>query len=358
MPALVLALLALALVPGPGEARMYRWVDDDGVVHYTDQLPPTQVEKGHTKLNEQGLKTETVAPAQSLEEVQRDRELERLRSQQQRLVEQQNAADRVLLRTYRSVDDLNMARDGKIAAIDVLIGVARGNIRRQQDWLRNLRTEAANQERAGKSVPPHLTESMEKTERYIRESYAAIVEREQEKERIRADFDRDLKRFRQLNDLPEDASAQPVAAARPMLNNLVSCRGAEQCDRYWSRALTYVRAHATTQVQAAGSNILIMAPPEEKDDLSLILSRVQEKGGDAASLFLDLQCRNQGSEDSTCRDERSKQVLEGFRAAVSDPEPTGPLPEPTAPLAEPTAPLPEPTASPVPRAVATPRPGG
>ena len=315
-----LALMAAALlVPALSEARFYRWVDEQGVVHYTDQIPPTQVDKGHTALSDKGIPLETVPPAQTLDELKRERELKRLRAEQERLLEQQRAADRVLLSSFRSVDDLIMARDGKLAAVDVVIGVSRGNIRREQERLAQLRSEAANLERAGKPIPPHLEEGIAKTERAIRDAYSSIVEREQQKEGIRVEFDRDLKRFRHLKDIPEDRTQVLEDSSRPALGNLVTCVGKEQCARLWSRAVAYAREHATTPVQTAGPNILITSAPKTTEDLSLALSLIQEQGTETASLFLDMQCKNQGSADLDCKEERVLRVLDGFRHAVADP---------------------------------------
>ena len=298
-------------------AKMFRWVDENGVVHYTDQIPPTQVDKGHAELTDKGVRVGVVPPAQTTEEIQRERELERLRIQQERLVEQQKAADQVLLRTFRSVDDLLMARDGKLAAIDVVIQVARGNIRRQMERLRNLRTQAADLERAGKPVPQLVTEGIGKSERYICETYATIVEREQQKEGIKADFDRDRKRFRQLKGIPEDKVEQPKEPSRLALRNLVACESSAQCDQYWTLAVAYAKANATTAVQTLGDNILITAPPATRDDLSLTLSRIPAKEGAAVSIFLDLQCKNKAPSDTSCSDERAMKVKSGFRDAVT-----------------------------------------
>lgn len=310
-------LLALALTPTAGEARLYRWVDQDGVVHYTDQIPPSEIERGRSELNRQGIRVEDVPPARSLEEIQRERELERLRKQQERLVEQQNAADRVLLRSFRSVDDLIMARDGKLAAIDVMVGVARGSIRRQQEWLRKLQTQAADLERTGEPVPENLVERIAKTERAIEDSYAAIIKRQTQQEAIRRDFDRDLKRFRQLKDIPEDSAEVQASAQAPTLRNLIACDSQEECRQYWSRALAFVRSKATTPIQTSGPNILITAPPETRDDLSLTLSRIQEeKGGGGAYLFLDIQCKRQGANDRRCTEDQERKLLEEFQLRV------------------------------------------
>ena len=310
----ILCAISLRVFAAPTNA--FRWVDESGVVHYTDQIPPSQVDRGHEKLSDQGVRVEVVPPSQSLDEIQRERELERLRAQQDRLIEQQKAADRVLLRTFRSIDDLLMARDGKLAAIDVVIQVARGNIRRQQEWLRNLRAEAADMERAGKPVPQHVTEGIGKSERYIRDSYATIVDREQQKAAVRQDFDRDLKRFRKLKDIPEERVAPAAEPLKQPLRNLVTCEDTAQCDQYWVRALAYAQSHATTQIQTSGANILITAPPETLDDFSLTLSRVQEKEGQATSIFLDMQCKNPTPTDVSCNNARAMKVLDEFHDAV------------------------------------------
>lgn len=314
-------LCAMSLRVSAAQPNAFRWVDESGVVHYTDQIPPSQVDRGHEKLSDQGVRVEVVPPSQSLEEIQRERELERLRAQQDRLIEQQKSADRVLLRTFRSIDDLLMARDGKLAAIDVVIQVARGNIRRQQEWLRNLRAEAADMERAGKPVPQHVTEGIGKSERYIRDSYATIVDREQQKAAVRQDFDRDLKRFRKLKDIPEERVAPAAEPLKQPLRNLVTCEDTAQCDKYWARALAYAQSHATTQIQTSGANILITAPAETLDDFSLTLSRVQEKEGQATSIFLDMQCKNPTPTDVSCSNARAMKVLDEFHDAVIMPTP-------------------------------------
>jgi hypothetical protein len=314
--ALILGLAPPLLFSAHCEARFYRWVDEQGGVHYTDKIPPGQVDNGHTALSQEGVPLETVAPAQTPEEILRERELKRLRAEQERLLEQQRAADRVLLSSFRSVDDLVMARDGKLAAVDVFIGVARSNIRREQERLAQLRSEAADLERSGEPIPPHLEEGMAKSERAIREAYSSIVERERQKESIRAEFERDHKRFLQLKAIPEDSAKVPADQSRPALGNLVTCTGQAQCGRLWEQAARYVREHATTPVQLLGRNILITASPKTSEDLSLALSLIQDEGEETASLFLDMQCKNPGSTDLDCKDERVQRILDGFRDAV------------------------------------------
>ena len=94
--ALLALLLSFALVVALGSAtvfaqgmQLYRWVDEQGNVNYTDKIPASQAEKGHVELSEDGMRVRTIPPAKTAEEIQRERELERLRAQQQRLIDQQ-----------------------------------------------------------------------------------------------------------------------------------------------------------------------------------------------------------------------------------------------------------------------------
>jgi len=311
----VLSLLLPGLLPPTAAAQqLFRWEDDQGTVHYSDSIPPEYTEKRHEILSPEGTPVRVIPPAKTLEQIQRERELERLRAQQHRLIEQQRAADRVLLRTFRSVDDLIMVRDGKLAAIDVMIQVTKSNIRRQQDWLNGLRSEAADLERSGKPVPDRIQDGIATTERSLRDAMAAILDRERQKQEIRESFARDLRRFRQLKDIPE--TPEQVEEPHTELPNLVSCSNETECDRLWQLAQDYLRRHATVPVESAGTDILMTAPPVSNSDIGLTVSRIWNKDGSGASIFLDLQCRSYSAGLEACATPERQQVLNGFKSAI------------------------------------------
>ena len=318
-PIHVPCLIVLALLATTSEARLYRWVDEAGAVHYTDTLPPAQAERGHAEMSEKGLVVDTTEAAKTPEELQREEEAKRTRLAAERAKKEQEAADQMLLRTFGSVDDMIMARDGNLASVDAMIRLTRGNIRRQQDLLRKLRADAADLERTGKPIPPHLGNAIGNSEKSIREAYAAIVEREQQKQEIRARSARDTKRYRQLKNISEAAKAEQEEGADTKLNNLVPCTGAAACDQLWARASAYVRQHATTAVQASGPNIMMTAPPTGDDDVNLTLSRIPDKQGSGATLFLDAECKPALNGDSTCKSPAAQRILDGFSAAVLSP---------------------------------------
>ncbi len=309
-----LALL-LFVLSATAQARLYKWVDEEGNVHYTDKIPPAQVERGHDTLSDKGIRVDSVAPAMTAEEIQREKELERRRKQQERLIAAQRAADRSLLSNYRNADDLLLARDGQLASVDVMTQATKGNIRRQQEWLRRLRSEAANLERAGKELTPDLQDRITRTEHEINSSYASIVSREQQKQKIRDDFDRDLRRFIKLKGLPDETLADKIR--QPPQGNLARCGSADACTASWQRATAYVRAQANTPVLHVGEILVINEPPTKDGDVSLALSLIRDDAGGGASLYLDLQCKRFETSEVACKTEPGVTVLAGFKAAVT-----------------------------------------
>ena len=312
-------LVVLTLLATTSEARLYRWVDEAGAVHYTDTLPPAQAERGHAEMSEKGLVVDTTERAKTPEELQREEEAKRARLAAERAKKEQEAADQMLLHTFGSVDDMIMTRDGRLAAVDAMIRLTRGNIRRQQEWLRKLRAEAADLERAGKPIPAHLSSGIANSEKSIHESYATIVEREQQKQEMRASVASDLRRFRKLKNISEATTVDQNEGPGASPKNLVPCANAETCDRLWARASAYVRQHATTPVQASGPKIMITAPPARDEDVNLTLSRIPDKNGPGATLFLDAQCIPGLNGDSTCTTPAAQRILDGFSDAVLGP---------------------------------------
>ena len=187
---------------------------------------------------------------------------------------------------------------------------------------------AANLERAGKPVPKNLSEGIAGSERSIHDAYGTILDRENQKDAVRARFGQDLERFRMLNNLTSSRrQAQNQIqdhGLAPVLHNIVPCGDAVECDRLWKKAETYVHEHATTIVQPGGSNILITDPPTSENDISLILARINDKGSNGAYLFLDLQCQGTIRGRPMCQSQEAKSIIEGFRPALTGEDASNP----------------------------------
>jgi len=58
----VLSVL-LMMLTSPAIAKLYKWVDEDGNVFYSDQIPPDQSDKRHQLLDERGIVRKNVRRA-------------------------------------------------------------------------------------------------------------------------------------------------------------------------------------------------------------------------------------------------------------------------------------------------------
>ena len=67
----ILMAVALGLSAGPTAAqKLYKWVDKDGNVHYSDQVPPDQVDQARQELTEQGVVVDRMDRAPTAEELE------------------------------------------------------------------------------------------------------------------------------------------------------------------------------------------------------------------------------------------------------------------------------------------------
>ena len=315
------ALLLLAWQPLPLQAaKMYKWVDDNGGVHYADTLPPVDTARPHSHLDERGIIFDTVGAAKTPEQIRQEEEVERLRQERQRLINEQKAADRVLLRTFRLEDDILMTRDGQLQAVDSFIKITQSNIKRLKLKLEAMQRDAAARELSGKRISKKFQAGIESKNLALKQAYESIVNREHDKDRIRKSFAQDLNRFRELKQLEE--SNDPIQEASESfieaLRNVYVCPD-DSCDIPWSLAKAYTRQHATTPIKMDAGNILMSGAAILKDDISITLSRIRDSKREQTLIFLDLQCEDSPQGRAYCFSEKVESIKLGFQAAVVQP---------------------------------------
>lgn len=113
-------------------------------------MPPHLIGKGYEVLSEQGRVIRVVPRAPTPEEYrQMQADKERAKS------------DRQLLMLYTRIEDIDRARDRKVADIDGQISIARGNLLSVNSLRSDLQAQAASQERAGRTVSASLLKQIE-----------------------------------------------------------------------------------------------------------------------------------------------------------------------------------------------------
>jgi len=204
----LLLLTALFFASSAFGERLYKWVDANGQVHYSNQLPPEAAQHKREVINEQGRTVKIYqAPLTPEEKVEAER-LAELNARKKELAEKRANHDRSLLATYSSEKDMYKARDGKISAIESLIQLAKSRIRSIQNRQLELTQEAANYERSGKKLPASLLSQISNLRNQISRNEEFIDDKKQEMEDIRTQFDSDINRYAELR------SGKPAAITR------------------------------------------------------------------------------------------------------------------------------------------------
>ncbi len=205
---LTLAMQAVA----SAEARIKCWTGKDGVRECGHSVPPEYAQEGHSEFNTQGVRVGQQARAKSIEEFRDAQQSAAQADERKRKQEEADKANRVLLDTFSSEDDLILARDGKISAIGAQIELTESRIKKLQTNLDQMISAAAAMERAGQTPPAQTTADIESVRGQIEDNRAFIQAKRAEQETVRHRFDADVARFRELS-ARRDAELEPAGQA-------------------------------------------------------------------------------------------------------------------------------------------------
>ncbi len=194
MASSVLAL-ALLLAAGTAQAAMYRWVDSQGRVHYSDTLPPTYQKSGAAEMNKQGTVIKrTQSEAERKAEAERQAEQQRIQQEQQKQVQR----DRALTSTYTTEAEIDLARDRALEHHKLAIKSAGIRSEAVNATIADLEARIATIEKSGRKVGSSLTEQLDQATRESLELKRAILNNEEAMQKVREKYAADKARFREL----------------------------------------------------------------------------------------------------------------------------------------------------------------
>jgi hypothetical protein len=210
-----LALASAALLAGAGSARAatYKWVDDKGVVHYTDKMPPEAVDKANVELNREGIpikKTDKALTPEQRRANEQEAERQRQLAKQQEEVARR---DRALMSSYTSEAEIDLARNRSLQTIN---NVVQSTIAfSEQLTKRRADAEAKKLEYKGKPMVAALDREIESIDAELARQADLIVQKKKETEIVIAKYDADKLRWRELVAAGPAAEAAKSASTVP-----------------------------------------------------------------------------------------------------------------------------------------------
>jgi len=197
---LILPATALLLATAANAEETYRWRDEDGKVHYARTLPPEAAGRPYEILNSAGIVIKRVEDP--LEEQrpmtpeEKPKELKPLFTPH----EVQLRSDNLLLLRYRSEEELLEAMENEVAQLSYDANLIDQSQASTFTALEAQVRNAADRQRAGMPEDPELVKNIKSLKSRLRKSEESLAKLREREERIRADFQKELARYRFLRD--------------------------------------------------------------------------------------------------------------------------------------------------------------
>lgn len=193
-------LLLPSLSSAPAAAReLYKWVDEQGVSHYGDRIPPEYANQEHKVFNAQGIEVGHLDAPKSAEQQAQD---EKMRV----VAEQRVQRDHNLLSTYVSVQEIERLRDQRLTLLTDQIKVTSQfletlNGRMNKLRASSLRFKPYNDDPKAPPMPDQIAEDLVHLGNDIRTQEQNLREKRGEEATMSIQFESDIDRFKELKHL-------------------------------------------------------------------------------------------------------------------------------------------------------------
>ena len=198
----VSVLLLLAMTSSSAGAaqsngrKVYKWVDEQGVTHFGDHIPPEYASQEQHVVNSQGVETERI-------EAQRTPEQLAAEEKKRFEAEQKASRDKNLLNTYAAVPEIERLRDQRLALLADQIKVTGQFLEILNGRMKKLRVASqrfrpySNDPKA----PPmsdEFAEDLVRVDNDIHTQQENLREKRNEEATMSKQFESDIARFKEL----------------------------------------------------------------------------------------------------------------------------------------------------------------
>jgi hypothetical protein len=175
----------------------YRWVDEQGVVHYGDNVPPQYASQQRTVINGQGVEVGQL-------DAQKTPEQQAVDARDHAALLKQKQHDAFLATTYTSVKDIEALRDARLEQLKGVRAAAEQYVETLRVRLASLQANALqfrpySDRPDARRMPDFLAENLVRTVNELNSQSAALAATGKAEETLRAQFQSDIERYRELH---------------------------------------------------------------------------------------------------------------------------------------------------------------
>jgi chromosome segregation ATPase len=200
------SLLLILLVSFPALAgKLYSWVDEHGKTHYGNTVPPQYAQQGNTELNKRGaVVKKTDAALTPGQRKAKEAELAQQKEDEKKVLEQKRR-DKALLNTYTTEKEIDLVRDRNLQQGELQLQSMELRTKQIQPQLDRARKRKEDLVAKKRPLPPDLQQELEEKGKELRRLQEMIQLKRAEMDAIRARFEDDKKRFRELSQVAGSA---------------------------------------------------------------------------------------------------------------------------------------------------------
>ena len=221
----LLILMMSAIFVASAQAGMYRWVDENGAVHYGDKVPARYLKNEHQELNEQGTTVKKHDRAMTADERAEKKQQEAQRKRLENEKRAQALRDRVLTDTYTTERDLIAAKDARLDAIDSQLQLSKDIIESSKVKVDKTAELIERIKASGKMVPETTYAKLEREKLQLATQQGVQQGHQIKRDEVIVQFDGYINRFRELmaeKQKKRDAYAKRKAERERAANGLSS----------------------------------------------------------------------------------------------------------------------------------------
>lgn len=207
----IVAVAAMLLAASVSGAGMYKWVDDQGVVHYSDKAPPDVPPKGESVLDKQGREVKKIEPPPSPAQIKAKEEQDERQQALAKVKEDQARKDKALMQSYTSEDEINIARTRAISTIDSQINSAQAYSADLTSRQQSIAKQKAKY--AGKPIPAELDHESATIDAELSRQTILIRQKQEERSLAATKYDTIKQRWHEIMADAERAAAADAQAA-------------------------------------------------------------------------------------------------------------------------------------------------
>ena len=183
---------------GLAQSKLYRWVDDNGQVHYGDRIPPQYAKKERAEINERGVVVDVKAREKTSDELAAEQAAALAAAEEAQRAEEQARYDRYLISSFNSVADLMALRDDRLSLLESRLTLARKSVADTEKSLTGLIERRDKLQSAGKPVPDKLNKQISEFESSLVAGLRSVSGLEEEQVETRRKFTNDIERYIEL----------------------------------------------------------------------------------------------------------------------------------------------------------------